>query len=315
MFWMAGKLYGLSFTHLENAPVVHPDVRAWSVERLNRPVGVFYFDPFARPGKRSGAWMNAYRSQQRLGGEVLPIVSNNCNFVKAAPGQPTLLSWDDAETLFHEFGHGLHGLLSQVIYPSLAGTNVARDYVEFPSQVHEHWLHTPEILKRFAIHADTGESLPEDLLSRLDEATTFGSGFATVEFLGSALLDMQLHLIDEDVDPEQFEEQALEKLGMPPEIIMRHRLPQFAHIFSSDGYSASYYCYLWADALTADAVEAFQDAPGGMYDRELATRLKELVLSRGNSIDPADAFKAFRGREVEIEPLLRERGFAPRRTE
>jgi len=310
MFWVAGQLYGLSFAPMPDVATIHPDVRVWEV---NDPegdhVGVFYFDPYARTGKRSGAWMNAYRIQERYDRQVTPIISNNCNFVKGPPGTPVLISWDDARTLFHEFGHALHGLLSDAQYPTLAGTNVARDFVEFPSQVNEHWLGTPEVLKRFAKHHETGAPIPEELVAKIQKASTFNNGFSTVEFLASALIDMKLHLAgDTPIDPAQFEKDTLGGLGMPDEIVMRHRTPQFAHVFSGDGYSAGYYSYLWADTLTADAAEAFKEA-GSMYDEDTASLLRATVLSVGNTVDPAESFRAFRGRDVTIDALMRDRGF------
>ncbi len=311
MFWAAGEIYGLQFAQVSDVPVHHEDVRVWEVKDASgKHVGLWYFDPFARSGKRSGAWMNAYRSQSRFDGEVTTIVSNNSNFVKGAPGEAVLISWDDASTLFHEFGHALHGLLSNVTYPSLAGTAVARDYVEFPSQINEHWLATPEVLSKFALHVETGEPIPDTLVKRIEEAGTFGEGFATVEYLASALVDMKLHLAgDRPIDPDAFEKETLGELGMPEQIVMRHRTPQFAHVFSGDGYSAGYYSYLWSDTLTADAAEAFMEAPGGMYDKDVAKSFVDNILSVGNTVDPAEGFKAFRGREVSTSALMRKRGF------
>jgi len=275
-------------------------------------VGLFYFDPYARRGKASGAWMNAYRAQERFEGDVTTIVSNNANFVKPQPGEPVLVSWHDAVTLFHEFGHALHGLSSDVAYPSLAGTSVDRDYVEFPSQLLEHWLRTPQVLDRFARHCRTGEPMPRELLAKLERAARFNQGFDTVEYLASAIVDMRMHLDPGKVgDVAEFERAALEELGMPREIAMRHRLPHFNHLFSSDGYSAGYYSYLWADTLTADAFEAFMEGEGP-FDRAVARRLLECVLSRGNTQDAQDAYRAFRGRDAGIEALMRKRGFAAR---
>lgn len=310
MFWAAGELYGLRFEQVEGLPVVHPDVRVWEVKSdAGDHVGLWYFDPYARPGKRSGAWMNAYRSQERFRGDITTIVSNNSNFVKGAEGEPVLISWDDARTLFHEFGHALHGLLSDVTYPGVSGTRVARDYVEFPSQLNEHWLGTPEVLNKFALHYETGEPIPADLVARIQEASTFNEGFATVEYLASALIDMKLHLAGATpIDADAFEKQTLAELGMPSQIVMRHRTPQFAHVFAGDGYSAGYYSYLWSDTLTADAAEAFVEA-GSMYDPETAKRLVDNVLSVGNTVDPADGFRAFRGRDVTIDALMRDKGF------
>jgi peptidyl-dipeptidase Dcp len=310
MMWAAGQLYGLQFTPISDVPVFHPDVRVWRVaDAQGELVGLWYFDPYARDGKRSGAWMTDYQAQERLGEPSIAIVSNNCNFVKGSAGKPTLISWDDADTLFHEFGHALHGLLSNVKYPSQSGTNVARDYVEFPSQVNEHWLPTPEVLNQFAVHYQTGEPLPDQLLEKINRAATFNEGFATVEYLASALVDMKLHLSQlETIDPDKFERETLADLGMPKEIVMRHRTPHFAHIFAGDGYSAGYYSYLWSDALTADAAEAFIEA-GSFYDKGVAKKLYEEIMSVGDTVDPADAFRAFRGRDVDTRALLRKRGF------
>jgi peptidyl-dipeptidase Dcp len=314
MFWVAGELFDFDFRPVADVPVFHPDVRVWEVtdRSSGRHVGLWYFDPYARAGKRSGAWMNAYRSQERFDGDVTTIVSNNSNFVKGSPGEPVLISWDDATTLFHEFGHALHGLASNVTYPSLAGTAVARDYVEFPSQLLEHWLATPEVLQRFAVHYRTGEPIPQDLVERIERAATFNEGFATTEYLASALVDMKLHLAGaQRIDPDAFERETLAELGMPREIVMRHRTPQFQHAFGSDGYSAGYYSYLWSDVLTADAYNAFVEA-GGPYDRAVAQRLRDHVFSIGNTVDPAEAYRAFRGRNPSIDALLEKRGFTPR---
>ncbi len=312
MMWCATQLYGLQFHPINDVPVFHPDVRVYEVNGPDgEHVGVWYFDPYAREGKRSGAWMTDYRAQEHIPNmpAVTTIVSNNSNFVKGAPGEPVLISWDDALTLFHEFGHALHGLLSNVQYPSQSGTSVARDYVEFPSQVNEHWLSTPEVLGKFAVHYKTGEPLPQELADKIKRAETFNEGFATVEYLASALVDMKLHLAgDVPIDPDSFEKQTLRELGMPNEIVMRHRTPQFSHIFADDGYSAGYYSYLWSDALTADAAEAFVES-GSFFDKPTARRLYECVFSVGDTIDPADGFRKFRGRDVDTRALLRKRGF------
>jgi peptidyl-dipeptidase Dcp len=290
-------------------PVYHPDVRVWEVtDRNGNLVGLWYFDPYARKGKRSGAWMNAYRSQERFDADIKTIVSNNSNFVKGKPGEPVLISWEDASTLFHEFGHALHGLSSNVNYPSLAGTSVARDYVEFPSQLLEHWLLTPEILNKYALHYETGKPIPRELVAKIEAADKFNQGFDTVEYLSSALIDMKLHLAgDVTIDPDKLERDTLTALGMPSEIVMRHRTPQFNHVFSGDGYSAGYYSYLWSDTITADAFEAFTGA-GGPWDKSVGARLKTL-LSLGNTVDPADAYRTFRGRDPGIGALMRKRGF------
>jgi peptidyl-dipeptidase Dcp len=314
MFWASGQLYGFEFKKLEGIPVFHEDVTVYEVTRGGKHVGLWYFDPYARPGKRSGAWMNAYRTQERFskkaGGEITTIVSNNSNFIKGKPGEPVLISWDDAVTLFHEFGHAIHGLNANATYPSVSGTNVARDYVEFPSQLNEHWLSTPQVLNRFALHYQTGKPIPAELVKKIEAAGRFGQGFGTTEYLASALIDMKLHLAgDVDIDPDAFEREELAKLNMPKEIVMRHRTPQFGHVFSGDGYSAGYYSYLWSDTLTADAAEAFAQAPGGFYDKAVAKRLYEDIMSKGNTIDPVEQFRAFRGRDVKIGALMRKRGF------
>ncbi|MCK5910603.1 MAG: M3 family metallopeptidase [Caulobacter sp.] len=310
MFWASGQLYGFEFKKLSGIPVYHEDITVYEVTRGGKHVGLWYFDPYARPGKRSGAWMNAYRTQERFKGDITTIVSNNSNFIKGKPGEPVLISWDDAVTLFHEFGHAIHGLNANATYPSVSGTNVARDYVEFPSQLNEHWLSTPQVLNQFALHYQTGKPVPADLVKKIEAAGKFGQGFGTTEYLASALIDMKLHLAgDVDIDPDAFEREELARLNMPKEIVMRHRTPQFGHVFSGDGYSAGYYSYLWSDTLTADAAEAFAEAPGGFYDKTVAKRLYEDIMSKGNTIDPVEQFRAFRGRDVKIGALMRKRGF------
>jgi len=311
MFWVAGEIFGFNFTPVSGVAVYHPDVRVWEVNNPSgQHVGLWYFDPYARPGKQSGAWMNAYRTQEKFERPITTIVSNNSNFVKGKPGEPVLISWTDAQTLFHEFGHALHGLSSNVTYPSLAGTNVARDYVEFPSQLLEHWLSTPEVLNRFALHHQTGQPIPRALVEKIEKAATFNEGFDTLEYLASALVDLKLHTASGNtpIDPDKFERETLAALGMPSEIVMRHRTPQFNHIFSGDGYSAGYYSYLWSDTITADAYEAFREGKGA-YDKDVAKRLRDNVFAIGNTVDPADAYRAFRGKDPGIEPLLRKRGF------
>jgi peptidyl-dipeptidase Dcp len=315
MLWCSTELYGLQYTPVEDTPagavpVFHPDVRVWEVTgRDGGHVGLWYLDPYGRDGKLSGAWMNAYRDQERVHSPITTIVSNNSNFVKAAEGEPVLISWDDARTLFHEFGHALHGLLSDVEYPSQSGTSVSRDYVEFPSQINEHWLATTEVLNRFCRHHETDQPMPQELIDRIKRAETFNQGFDTVEYLASALIDMKLHLAGgAEIDPEVFERDTLAELGMPSEIVMRHRTPQFAHVFSGDSYSAGYYSYLWSDALTADAAEAFEEA-NGYFDQAVAQRLRDSVFSVGDTIDPAESFRRFRGRDVDTDALLRKRGF------
>ncbi|MEE9348167.1 MAG: M3 family metallopeptidase [Robiginitomaculum sp.] len=310
MFYAAGRLYGFQFEQIHDVPVYHEDVRVWKVMDADKElVGLWYFDPYARKGKRSGAWMNAYRTQHKMDGQDIKIiVSNNSNFVKGAPGEAVLISWDDANTMFHEFGHALHGLNSDVTYPGQSGTSVARDYVEFPSQLNEHWLTTPEVLNNYAVHYKTGKPIPKALLAKMDKAATFNQGFSTVEYLASALVDMKLHMAGgEPIDPDKFERETLAALGMPSQIVMRHRTPHFSHIFAG-GYSAGYYSYLWSDTLTSDAAEAFEQA-GSFYDPKVAKSLRENIMSVGDTIDPAEGFKAFRGRDVSIDALMRKRGF------
>jgi peptidyl-dipeptidase Dcp len=312
IFWVSGELFNFNFTPVTNVPVAHPDIRVWEVsdKTTRKHIGLWYFDPYARAGKRSGAWMNAYRTQERINGEVTTIVSNNANFVKGKPGEPVLISWDDATTMFHEFGHALHGLNSNVTYPSVSGTAVARDYVEFPSQLMEHWLATPEVLQRFALHYQTAKPIPQELVDKIKRTSTFNQGFATVEYLSAALVDMKLHLAGaQKIDPDAFERETLAQLGMPKEIVMRHRLPHFLHVFSSDSYSAGYYSYLWSDVLTADAFGAFVEGKGP-YDRTVADRLRKYIFSVGNTVDPAEGYRAFRGRDPKIDALMKKRGFA-----
>ena len=312
MFWVAGELFNFDFVPVTDVPVYHPDVRVWQVndKTTGKQVGLWYFDPYARPGKNSGAWMNAYRKQERMDGKnVTTIVSNNANFVKGKEGEPVLISWTDATTLFHEFGHALHGLSSNVTYPTLAGTSVVRDYVEFPSQLLENWLPTPQVLNRFALHYQTGKPIPQALVDRINRASSFNEGFATTEFLASALIDMKLHLAgDQKIDPDKFERETLAALGMPHELVMRHRTPQFSHVFSSDGYSAGYYSYLWSVVLAADGFSAFTEA-GGPYDKAVAERLRQHVFTVGNTVDPAAGYRAFRGRDPKIDALMKQRGF------
>ena len=311
MFWAAGQMYGFSFEKIGGLPVFHPDVTTYKVMRDGKVIGLWYFDPYARPGKQSGAWMNAYREQSRVHGhEVITIVSNNANFIKPAPGEPLLVSWDDATTMFHEFGHALHGLNSNCTYTGLSGTNVARDFVEFPSQINEHWLPTPEVLNRFCLHYKTNEPMPAALIEKVNRAAKFNEGFKTVEYLSAALIDMKLHLAGgADIDAANFEKEELDKLGMPKEIVMRHRTPQFGHVFSGDGYSAGYYSYLWSDSLVADVVEHFE-AHGGPFKGDSAARFRKTILSVGNTVDPAKAFHNFMGRDVDTQALMRQRGFA-----
>jgi peptidyl-dipeptidase Dcp len=311
MFFVAEKVFGLKFIPVKDVPVFHPDVQVWKVQNIakNTTVGLWYFDPFARKNKVSGAWMNAIRDQDRMDSAVTTIVTNNSNFMKGRPGEPVLISWDDAVTLFHEFGHALHGLSSNVTYPSLSGTNVLQDYVEFPSQLLERWLSTPEVRTKYMTHYKTGAPMPQSLVEKLEKASTFKQGYATVEYLSSALVDMKLHLLTEtDVDPGVYEKETLKTLGMPREIVMRHRTPQFLHIFSSDEYSAGYYSYIWAEVITADAWDAFTEAGSG-FDKTVSERLRNYVFSVGNTIDPTEAYRKFRGRDPEVRALMEKRGF------
>ena len=311
-FDCATRLFGLTFSERKDIPVWHPDVRVWEVkDRDGKHQALFYGDYFTRPSKRSGAWMTSLRDQQKLDGEVAPLIINVCNFAKGAEGQPSLLSPDDARTLFHEFGHGLHGMLSDVTYPSLSGTNVFTDFVELPSQLYEHWQEQPQVLRQFARHYQTGEPLPDDLLKRFLAARKFNQGFATVEFVSSALIDLEFHTQPASAsrDVRAFERQELEKIGMPAEISLRHRPQQFGHIFSGDHYASGYYSYMWSEVMDADAFGAFEEA-GDIFDPAVAKRLHDDIYSSGGSRDPEDAYVAFRGREPEPDALLRRRGLA-----
>ncbi len=312
MFWAAGQIFDMQFNEVHDVPTYHADMRVFEVLRGGKHMGLWYFDPYARDGKNSGAWMNEYRSQERFSTEIPPIVSNNCNYVKGKAGEPILISWDDATTMFHEFGHALHGLNSNVNYPTLAGTNVKRDFVEFPSQLNEHWFPTPEVLNKFALHYKTGKPIPHELVAKTQKAKNFNQGFTTVEYMAAAIYDMKIHLAatpDSKIDADEFEAKTMAEIGCPKEIVMRHRPTQFGHIFSGDGYSAGYYVYIWADTLTADTFEAFTQA-GGPYDKTVAKRYHDLNQSVGNSVPPDVAFRNFRGRDVDTEALMRERGFA-----
>ena len=303
-FACASRLFGLEFRELPGAPVYHPDVRAWEVTREGRHMAVFLGDYLARGSKRSGAWCSAFRSQRKLDGEVRPIVVNVCNF---AGGDPTLLSWDDARTLFHEFGHALHQILSDVTYERVSGTSVARDFVELPSQLYEHWLEVPRVLAEFATHHETGEPMPEALRERLLAAATYDQGFMTVEYVASALVDLAFHDGAAPADPMQRQAEVLEGLGMPRAIVMRHATPHFAHVFSGDGYSAGYYSYMWSEVMDADAFRAFEEA-GDPFDPETARRLEETVLSSGGSREAEELYTAFRGRMPGPKAMLEGRG-------
>jgi len=305
-FDSANRLFGLEFTPLD-VPLYHEDARAWEVTRGGKHVAVFIGDYFARGSKRSGAWCSAMRSQRKLGGDVRPIVVNVCNFTK---GDPALLSFDDARTLFHEFGHALHQMLSDVTYESVSGTSVARDFVELPSQLYEHWLEVPEVLQKFATHAQTGMPMPADLLKRLLAAGTYDMGFSTVEYVASALVDLEFHNGATPTDPMAKQAEVLDGIGMPHAIRMRHATPQFAHVFSGDGYSSAYYSYMWSEVMDADAFEAFEDE-GGAFDPDMAKRLEKYILSAGGSRDPEELYTAFRGRMPGVKALLKGRGLIP----
>jgi peptidyl-dipeptidase Dcp len=307
-FDVAGRLFGLKFKERKDLPAYHPEVRAFEVASADgRHVGLFLGDYFARPSKRSGAWMSALREQQKLAGDIRPIVINVMNFAKGALGKPSLLSMDDARTLFHEFGHGLHGLLSNVTYPTLSGTNVERDFVELPSQLYEHWLERPEVLRRFGKHCQTGKPVPEALLGRIKAARNFNQGFATVEYLAAAIVDIDMHALEnpQAFDADKFEAAEMEKIGMPRQILMRHRIPHFQHIIG--GYAAGYYSYLWSEVMDADAFRAFEEQ-GNVFDAKIAGRLHDFIYSAGGTQEPADAYLAFRGRLPTIEALLAKRG-------
>lgn len=312
MFFVAGELFNFNFSETPEGevPVFHPDVRVWEVtdKTSGEHIGLWYLDPFARSGKRSGAWASSYRGHETFNGKKTVLSSNNSNFVKAAPGEPVLISWDDAETYFHEFGHALHSLSSNVEYPTLNGG--VRDYTEFQSQLLERWLLTDAVIDNYLVHHETGEPIPRELVQKIKAAATFRQGFDTTEYLASALVDMRFHTTDPSgIDPDAFERETLAELGMPREIVMRHRSPHFGHIFSGEGYSAGYYGYMWADVLTSDAAEAFAEAPDGYYDAAVADKLVEHLFAPRNAVDPAEAYRAFRGRDARIEALMRDRGF------
>ena len=312
MFYVAGRLFNYNFSPVPegSVPVFQKDVNVWEVtdKDSGAHIGLWYLDPYARQGKRSGAWATTYRSQTTFDGKKTVLASNNSNFVKPAEGEALLVSWDDATTFFHEFGHALHFFSSNVKYPTLNGG--VRDYTEFQSQLLERWLSTDEVINQFLVHHETGAVIPKELVAKIKKAATFNQGFGTTEYLASALMDMKLHLADpENIDIDAFERQTLAELKMPSELPMRHRTPHFGHVFSGEGYATAYYGYMWADVLTADASEAFQEAPGGFYDKDLADRLVKYLFEPRNSMGPAEAYKLFRGRDAKIEALMRDRGF------
>jgi peptidyl-dipeptidase Dcp len=312
MFYVAGRLFNYKFEPVpeSSVPVFHEDVKVWEVTDLDsgKHIGLWYLDPFAREGKRSGAWATTYRSHTTFDGKKTVLASNNSNFIKAAPGEAVLISWDDAETFFHEFGHALHFFSSNVKYPTLNGG--VRDYTEFQSQLLERWLSTDEVISKYLVHYKTGKVIPDVLVAKIKKAATFNQGFGTTEYLASALMDMKLHLADpEGMDVGVFEKETLDALNMPKELPMRHRTPHFGHVFSGEGYATAYYGYMWADVLTADAAEAFTESKGGFYDEDMANKLVKYLFAPRNSIDPAEAYRLFRGRDAQIEALMRDRGF------
>ncbi|SDL08050.1 peptidyl-dipeptidase Dcp Metallo peptidase. MEROPS family M03A [Salinimicrobium catena] len=313
LFFTAEEVFNYKFTPVPEGtvPVYHEDVKVWEVtdKGSGKHIGLWYLDPYARKGKRSGAWASQYRSHAELDGkEETVLASNNSNFIKPAPGEPTLISWDDATTFFHEFGHALHFFSSNVNYPVL--NSGVRDYTEFQSQLLERWLSTDKVINQFLVHHETGEPIPNELVEKIKKASTFNQGFATTEFLASALMDMKLHTTDPaEIDMDTFEKETLEELNMPEQIVMRHRTPHFGHVFSGEGYATGYYGYLWADVLTSDAAEAFREAPGGFYDEEVSAKLVKYLFAPRNAMDPAEAYRLFRGRDAKIDALMRDRGF------
>ncbi len=312
MHFVAGELFQAQFSQITDGsvPVWQEDVTVWEVTDRNtgEHVGLWYLDPFARPGKRSGAWATTYRSHETYEGLKTTLGSNNSNFIKGVPGEPVLISWDDAETLFHEFGHALHYLSSNVAYPTLNGG--VRDYTELQSQLMERWLQTDEVIDNYLVHVETGEPIPDELVAKIRSAATFNQGFETTEYTASAIMDMKYHTMDPSgLDVDAFERETLAELGLPGEIVMRHRSPHFTHAFSGEGYSAGYYSYDWAEVLVADAAEAFAEAPGGFYDPEVAARMVEYLYAVRNAVDPADAYREFRGRDATVDALMRARGF------
>jgi peptidyl-dipeptidase Dcp len=312
MFFVAGEIFGFDFVAVPEGtvPVFHPDVRVWEVtaRSTGEHVGLWYLDPYARTGKRSGAWATSYRSHESFDGKKTVLSANNSNFTESAEGEPALISWDDAETLFHEFGHALHSLSSNVAYPTL--NSGVRDFTELQSQVLERWLATDEVIDRFLVHYETGKPMPAELIAKIKAAANFNEGFRTTEYLASALVDMKYHTTDpEGIEPQVFEAETLAALGMPRELPMRHRSTQFGHIFSGEGYAAAYYGYMWADVLAADTAEAYLEAPGGLFDKEVASKMVSKLFAVRNAVDPADAYRDFRGRDAQVEALMRDLGF------
>jgi len=312
MFYVAGRLFNFDFTPVPegSVSVFHEDVKVWEVKdkTSGEHIGLWYLDPFGRKGKRSGAWATTYRSHTTFDGKKTVLSSNNSNFVKGSEGQPTLISWDDAETYFHEFGHALHFLSATVAYPT--SHSGVRDYTEFQSQLLERWLTTDEVINNYLVHYKTGEPIPADLVAKIKKAATFNEGFKTTEYMASAIMDLLYHTTDPAlIEPQSFEKTQLTALGMPEEVVMRHRSTQFGHVFSGEGYSSGYYGYMWAEVLTSDAAEAFADAPGGFYDKDVSKKLVDHLFSIRNAMDPAEAYRLFRGRDAKVEALMRDRGF------
>ncbi len=312
MFYVAGRLFNFDFMPVPegSVSVFHEDVKVWEVKdkTTGEHIGLWYLDPFGRKGKRSGAWATTYRSHTTFDGKKTVLSSNNSNFVKGSEGQPTLISWDDAETYFHEFGHALHFLSATVAYPS--SHSGVRDYTEFQSQLLERWLTTDEVINNYLVHYKTGEPIPADLVAKIKKAATFNEGFKTTEYMASAIMDLLYHTTDPAlIEPQTFEKEQLTAIGMPKEVVMRHRSTQFGHVFSSEGYSSGYYGYMWAEVLTSDAAEAFAEAPGGFYDKDVSKKLVDHLFSIRNAMDPAEAYRLFRGRDAKVEALMRDRGF------
>lgn len=312
LFFVAKEVFNYNFTPVPqgSVPVFHEDVKVWEVTSIEtgEHIGLWYLDPYARKGKRSGAWATMYRAHSTFNGNKTVLASNNSNFVKPAPGEPLLVSWDDATTFLHEFGHALHFFSSEVKYPTLNGG--VRDYTEFQSQVLERWLATDKVINQFLVHHKTGKPMPKELVAKIKKASTFNQGFATTEYLASAIMDMKLHMTDPtDIDVAAFERETLAEMNMPKELVMRHRTPHFGHVFSGEGYATAYYGYMWADVLTADAAEAFRASPNGFYDKELASKMVKTLFAPRNAIDPAEAYRLFRGRDAKIDALMRDRGF------
>ena len=312
LFFVAKEVFNYNFTPVPegSVPVFHEDVKVWEVTNIETGdhIGLWYLDPYARKGKRSGAWATTYRSYSSFDGEKNVLASNNSNFVKPAPGEPVLVSWDDATTFLHEFGHALHFFSSEVRYPTLNGG--VRDYTEFQSQVLERWLSTDKVINQFLVHNKTGKPMPKELVNKIKKASAFNQGFATTEYLASAIMDMKFHMTDPtNIDVDAFERETLKEMNMPKELVMRHRTPHFGHVFSGEGYATAYYGYMWADVLTADAAEAFRESPNGFYDKELSAKMVKILFAPRNSMDPADAYKLFRGRDAKIDALMRDRGF------